>query len=209
MTVDGNVLVARPALSASRPPRKRVLLWLDLETTGLDPVRDVIIEYAARVTDLGVEPLTAWAEGVVSPGDDDEIALALEVAVMHGGRDGLLAQAIARGVSVAEAEGALLALLESARGALPGVELLFCLAGSSVHFDRGFLAAAMPRLLEQLYHQHLDVSSLLIAGEARGHGWPRALGVVHRARPDVERSIASYQAHLMRMRGPEEAELLS
>ncbi len=65
MTVDGNVLVARPALSASRPPRKRVLLWLDLETTGLDPVRDVIIEYAARVTDLGVEPLTAWAEGVV------------------------------------------------------------------------------------------------------------------------------------------------
>lgn len=207
--IDGNIITERPALSTQRPPRKRVLLWIDLETTGLDPVRDVILEYAARVTDLAVEPLTAWSEGLVSPGDDDEITLALEVAVMHGGRDGLLAQAIKRGVPIAEAEGALLALLESARGATPGVELLFCLAGSSVHFDRGFLASSMPRLHEQLHHQHLDVSSLLIAGEARGHGWPVVRGVVHRARADVERSIVSYQAHLVRMRGPEEAELLS
>lgn len=204
-------------VSVKKTPRPRVLLWLDLETTGLDPQRDRIIEYAAVITDLQGLPRTlvrdglggpvTFLEGLVSPGfDDKEIEVPLEVAVMHGGPGGLLAASVREGAPLANVEERLVELLEAARREAAvllfgmdepvGLEPLFCLAGNSVHFDRSFLASSMPRVLEQLHYQHVDVTSLLIAEQAVGLPWPPRVGTIHRARADLERSIEAYRRHL-------------
>ena len=49
-------------MKASFKPKK--ILWMDLEMTGLDPVRDEILEAAAIVTDWDFTE-TATYEGVV------------------------------------------------------------------------------------------------------------------------------------------------
>src|SRR5665213_2483334 len=36
------------------------LLWVDLEMTGLDPTKDVILEVAAEVTDFGFKTLGSY-----------------------------------------------------------------------------------------------------------------------------------------------------
>ena len=41
------------------------LAWLDLEMTGLDPERDVILQAALIVTDAELEPLFRSAEGYI------------------------------------------------------------------------------------------------------------------------------------------------
>ncbi|MEI6755629.1 MAG: exonuclease domain-containing protein, partial [bacterium] len=47
------------------PPTK--LLWIDLEMTGLDPIKDVIIEVAAEITDLNFKTLASYEAIVQQP----------------------------------------------------------------------------------------------------------------------------------------------
>src|SRR6266567_7446337 len=42
----------------------QTLLWLDLEMTGLDPAKDVILEVAAIVTDWNFTELASFESGV-------------------------------------------------------------------------------------------------------------------------------------------------
>jgi oligoribonuclease (3'-5' exoribonuclease) len=43
------------------------------------------------------------------------------------------------------------------------------LAGASVHFDRGFIRAHMPRLNTELSHRHFDVSTLRMLFDELGY----------------------------------------
>ena len=48
--------------------KKAKLLWLDLEMTGLDPVKDRILEVAAIATDMGLNPVADY-QAVVKVSD--------------------------------------------------------------------------------------------------------------------------------------------
>ena len=45
--------------------KKAKLLWLDLEMTGLDPVKDRILEVAAIATDMELNPVADYHEVVI------------------------------------------------------------------------------------------------------------------------------------------------
>ena len=79
------------------------LIWIDLEMTGLDPLRDRIIEIATIVTDAN---LTVLAEGPVLAvhQSDEQLALMDEWNVNTHTQSGLVARVRQSTVSEAEAE---------------------------------------------------------------------------------------------------------
>ena len=91
--------------SAARLPADRivvVLAWMDLEMTGLDPVRHVIVEIATLITD---DDLAVVAEGpdLVVHADRDQLReMDHHVRTMHT-TSGLLAEIKASPISVQEA----------------------------------------------------------------------------------------------------------
>lgn len=73
-----------------------------------------------------------------------------------------------------------------------GKENVTALAGSSVHFDLGFLRTYMPRLSRQLSHRCYDVSAVKLF--CRSLGMPKLPPEeAHRALPDIRESMRHAQ----------------
>jgi oligoribonuclease len=131
------------------------LVWLDLEMTGLDVERDVIVEIACIVTD---SDLTTLDEGIQLVVHQDEAVLARMddfVRTMHK-KSGLLTEISTATTDVATAERDVIAYL-SAHVPGPGTAPL---CGNSIGMDRRFLARYMPGLEGYLHYRSVDVSSL-------------------------------------------------
>mgnify|MGYP006269087767 CR=1 FL=1 len=131
-----------------------MIVWIDTETTGLDPKKDALLEIAVVITDdeLNIEhhitTLIAPKRRKLRRMDDF-------VSRMHT-ESGLLNDLDTFPVfSIEEAEKHILAFLD-----LHGAGDRLLLAGNSVHFDRGFLDVHMPKLSARFGHQHLDVTSV-------------------------------------------------
>lgn len=164
------------------------LVWIDLEMTGLDPTRDVIVEAAVLVTDGTLTQVREGPDLVIG-----QPASALErmpevVARMHEA-SGLTDAVRASDLTLAAAEERLLAFL---REHVPEPRTA-PLAGNSVHADRAFLAVHMPALEAHLHHRNVDVSTLK---ELARRWHPEALagappkGGGHRALADIRESLA-------------------
>ena len=140
-----------------RPARNLafVLAWMDLEMTGLDPARDVIVEIATLITD---DELTILAEGpdlVVHQPDDVLARMDPFVVDMHT-RSGLLEAIKASTVTLEEAGAATLAFLRE--HVLEPRTVPLC--GNSIGTDRRFLAAYLPEIEDFLHYRSVDVSSV-------------------------------------------------
>ena len=174
------------------------LVWIDLEMTGLDPERDVIIEIASVVTD---SELDVVAEGpVVAIAQPRERLDAMdEWNRTHHGASGLLERVRASRVAERDAEAATLGFLEQhvEKGAAP-------LCGNTIWQDRRFLARHMPELEGYLHYRNIDVSSI----KELVRRWRPELmtGFVkkneHRALADIRESIAElayYREHFFKL----------
>ncbi len=130
------------------------LVWLDLEMTGLDPERDLILEIATLVTD---KQLNILAEGpVLAVHQSDAVLAAMgEWCTRQHGQSGLTQRVRESSVSAAQAEHATLAFL---RRYLPPNTSPMC--GNSICQDRRFLARYMPELEKFFHYRNLDVSTL-------------------------------------------------
>ena len=130
------------------------LVWIDLEMTGLDPERDVILEMATIVTD---GDLNVIAEGPEIAIAHPEAKLATMDAwnVTHHTASGLLERVRTIGVSTVEAEAMTLAFLERhvEKGQSP-------LCGNTIWQDRRFLVRYMPTLEAFLHYRMIDVSTV-------------------------------------------------
>jgi oligoribonuclease len=69
------------------------------------------------------------------------------------------------------------------------------IAGSSIHFDRRFMAKYMPELDARFSHQHYDVSSMKLFAESQGMSKFKK-AEAHRAVADIDESIR----HLVEVR---------
>jgi hypothetical protein len=110
-----------------------VLVWTDVETTGLDPQEDVILEVGMIATDyeanaIGVEPLHV----VSRPTSEQFGRMGGEALHMHMS-NGLIDECGIPTLSLP----AVASSVRSWLGGLP-VDGRIVLAGSSVHFDRRF-----------------------------------------------------------------------
>lgn len=134
---------------------KDPLVWIDLEMTGLDVERDVIVEIAAIVTDGALETLVEGPELVVHAPDGALDAMVDVVRDMHA-KSGLTAAVRASRLSVADAEAQ---VLEFVRAHVPTARTA-PLAGNSISADRMFLHRYMPALESHVHYRNVDVSTV-------------------------------------------------
>lgn len=171
------------------------LLWLDLETTGLDPYRDLVLEVAVIVTTEHLHPLAQYQAVVKQDMAKVDQRLTPYVRNMHTS-NGLLKE-VPKGEDPEQVAADLFAIcmqqqLFKGQSRYPAL-----LAGASVHFDRGFLKRFAPDMERNLHHRHFDVSTMRQAVNRWGSGyrqWP--YNDNHRAMGDVQDSIA--QAEIVR-----------
>ncbi|WP_273415268.1 oligoribonuclease [Corynebacterium appendicis] len=162
------------------------IVWVDLEMTGLDPDRHVIVEVAALVTDAELNILDDGIDLVVHATDAELAEMDDFVTEMHGS-SGLTEQIKASTVTIEEAEEAVLGLVEKHCG-----EHRPPLAGNSIATDRSFIRAQMPRLDATLHYRMIDVSTVK---ELTRRWFPKAYynqpdkGMAHRALADIVESI--------------------
>jgi len=162
------------------------LIWIDCEMTGLSLERDVLVEIAVLVTDTELNVIGDGVDLVIKATPEQLSGMNEFVTQMHT-TSGLITQ-IPDGISVVEAEDAILAYLESA-GTLPGKSPL---AGNSVSVDRNFIARDMSRLNDYLHYRTVDVSSIK---ELARRWYPKIYFAApaktgnHRALGDIQDSI--------------------
>lgn len=168
-------------------PKNDRLVWIDLEMTGLELDRHVIVEVAALITDADLNIISEGVDLVVHATPEQLAEMDDFVTTMHTS-SGLLEEIKASTVSLREAEDAVLALI--AQHCDP--EHPAPLAGNSIATDRSFIRAQMPRLDKALHYRMVDVSSL----KELSRRWaPRVYfnqpdkGMAHRALADIVESI--------------------
>ncbi|MCC7121906.1 MAG: oligoribonuclease [Gammaproteobacteria bacterium] len=173
------------------------LVWIDLEMTGLEPERDVILEIATIVTDARLEHS---AEGpVIAIHQSDATLAAMDEwnTRQHGG-SGLTARVRASRFDTAQAEAATLEFLAQY---VPPSTSPMC--GNSVCQDRRFVYRYMPRLAVFFHYRNLDVSTLKELKRRWAPGIPEfAKQSSHLALEDIRDSIAElqhYRAHFLRL----------
>jgi oligoribonuclease len=164
-----------------------LLVWMDLEMTGLDPERERIIELAALITD-GELNLVAEGPDLVIHQSDELLAAMDDWNTKHHTASGLVAKVKASTVSEAEAEAAVVAFIaEHCKKERPP------LAGNSIHQDRRFIQKYMPALDARLHYRMVDVSTV----KELGRRWYPSIyerrppkQETHRALDDIRESIA-------------------
>ena len=124
-----------------------VLVWMDLEMTGLDPKQHVIVEIATLITD---DDLIVIAEGpdLVLSATEDQLALMDPVVVEMHTKSGLLPQIRASSVSLEDAGKQTMAFL--AKHIEPSTVPL---CGNSIGTDRRFLAEYLPDIETYLHYR--------------------------------------------------------
>jgi oligoribonuclease len=162
------------------------IVWIDCEMTGLDLVKDALIEVAALVTDSQLNVLGDGVDVVIRPPEETLEHMEDVVRNMHTS-SGLLEE-LAAGITLAAAEEA---VLDYVRAWAPDPRKA-PLAGNSVGTDRGFLARDMPGLEGHLHYRIVDVSSIK---ELARRWYPRIYFAApsknggHRALADIRESI--------------------
>src|SRR5437868_10645369 len=136
------------------PPRDDLLVWMDMEMSGLEPERDVILEIATLITDAS---LTVIAEGpVLAIHQPDAVLEAMDDWNReHHGASGLTTRVRESPQSAADAEAQSLAFV-----AAHCTQRSSPLCGNSIHQDRRFLARFMPQLDRFLHYRNIDVSTI-------------------------------------------------
>lgn len=167
------------------------LLWVDLEMTGLDPEKDVILEVAAEVTDFEFKTLASYEACVRQKRDVVLERMQKNVwwADYPENRDEFV-QKLEQGKSSTEVEQDLIALVDTQFGAEPAV-----LAGNSIYNDRKFITRWWPALDLKLHYRMLDVSAWKVFMQG-AYGVNFEKKEVHRAFDDIQASIAELQYYL-------------
>ncbi|WP_199433455.1 oligoribonuclease [Qaidamihabitans albus] len=163
------------------------LVWIDCEMTGLDLVKDALIEIAVLVTDADLQVLGDGLDLVIHA-DDDALANMPDIVRDMHARSGLTDEVRRSTVTLEQAERQ---VLEYVREHVPDPQTA-PLAGNSIGTDRGFITRDMPKLDAHLHYRMVDVSSIK---ELVRRWYPRIYyakpekGLAHRALADIRESI--------------------
>jgi len=161
---------------------------MDLEMTGLEPSRHVIVEIATLITDDHLNIVAEGPDLVVHATKEELAEMSDFVTEMHK-KSGLLLLIESSTISLAQAQEQTLGFIKEHISEPRSVPL----CGNSIGTDRRFLQEYMPELEEFLHYRNIDVSTLK---ELARRWHPEVLSSVpekattHRALDDIRESIA-------------------
>ena len=165
--------------------KKRNLVWIDLEMTGLDPDACFITEIATIITD---SELNVIEEGpsIVIHNTDEQLETLSDWSRDTFTKSGLIDRVRASEIDCAAAEQQTLEFIKQhcAERSAP-------LCGNSIHTDRSFLYRHMRELHDWLHYRNVDVSSfkeVLKRWYPRAYSPPKKAGK-HEALTDIRESI--------------------
>ena len=178
------------------------LVWIDLEMTGLEIRRHVIVEIAVLVTGADLVALDDGIDLVVHQPPEALAAMDEYVTTMHT-RSGLLPEIEASTLTLADAGAT---ALEYVRGHVAEGTAPVC--GNSIGVDRRFLDAQLPELDGYLHYRCIDVSTLKELCRRWAPEVYRkrpAKREAHRALADIHESIVEltyYRDHFLALTAP-------
>lgn len=162
-----------------------VIVWLDLETTGLNPIDDVILEVGIIITDWDLQELDRknW---IVSQSEENLNSMSLYVRSMHS-KNKLLSEIKISGTPQDLVEKQIKEFLRPYQ--VTGT--LFIMGGNSIHFDKNFINKHLPSLGNLFSHQIIDCTSFILLFNVWEPDLPISLPVCpHRALGDLDLCLA-------------------
>lgn len=162
-------------------------LWLDMEMTGLDPQKEVIIEVAALVTNHLHEELLSYHQ-IVKQHTDYLDKMDKWNTNQHK-KSGLYEQ-VSSGITQDQMERELISIIDKNFEKPEKV----ILAGNSIYQDRLFIKKYLPKLEERLHYRMLDISSWKIIFAQKGIVFKKHNK--HRALDDIRESIEEMNMYL-------------
>ncbi|MEI6709821.1 MAG: oligoribonuclease [Actinomycetota bacterium] len=170
---------------------------MDLEMTGLEPDKHVIVEIATLITDDQLQIIAEGPDLVIHANEAELAHMGEFVTAMHT-KSGLLPEIVASTLTLSEAQSQTLAFIKEHVTEARTIPL----CGNSIGTDRRFLQEYMPELEAYLHYRNVDVSTIK---ELAKRWFPEVLAqaedkeTTHRALDDIKASIAElafYRQHL-------------
>jgi oligoribonuclease len=167
------------------------LLWVDLEMTGLDTDKDVILEIAVEITDFEFKTLASYEARVQHRRElvVERMSKNIWWKDFPENRDDFVNK-LDQGKPLHQVESELIELLQAQFGNEPAI-----LAGNSIHNDRNFIKRWWPEFDLKLHYRMLDVSSLKVFMQGK-YAVEFEKKEVHRAFDDIQASIAELQYYI-------------
>ena len=187
-----------------------MIVWVDLETTGLIPAKERILEVAAIITDDDLVEVARFHSVTSEARYHDLSQVDPYVLKMHADNglwcESLLAQEFGE---IGRVDEALRFFIEEHCGENIYEKKGPQLAGSTISFDRAFMQVHLPTAHALLHYRNLDVSTL---NEMSKRFWPEVYESrprqnadggrsAHRAMSDIEHSLWTARYYASRL-GP-------
>jgi len=184
--------------------RTDLLIWIDLETTGLDVAENMqgvhkhkILEIGMHITDSQFNIIDKGFEIVIHHREQNLKAVMNDFVTKMHTESGLLEKVKNSDYSLKMAEQMMLDYVKSFNIAPKSSPI----CGNNVSFDKNFLDAQMPEFSKMLHYRKIDVSSLK---EIAARVYPDIAAQVdkpykHRGLDDIQESIKElkfYQQHI-------------
>lgn len=168
-----------------------MLLWTDIETTGLDPQDDLILEVGWLITDDQLNVIRPLRSAVIENSIKRVRSMCDEyVTKMHYNSGLFHAIEFYPTYPLGEVEQWIIEDIEAVSGSFldSGTEKPR-FAGSSVHYDKSFLTLRMPELAKRAHYRIYDVTTIqqlfTSVGIVEGGSFE---GTRHRAADDIANS---------------------
>lgn len=179
---------------------KDLLVWVDLETTGLDEEfamqgmhKHKILEVGLHITDSQFNIVDEGLELVIHHNEAEILTLMCDYVRNFHTQNGLLERVKQASLDIPTAEKLMIEYLEK-HGVEPGKSPI---CGNSVALDKNFLLAQMPTFCKQLHYRKMDVSSFK---EVLNRLYPEKANYEkkggHRALGDIKESIAEMKFYM-------------
>lgn len=166
--------------------KKQLLVWIDLEMTGLMPEKDKILEIATVLTDNDLNIVEQGPAAVIHQ-DDSVLTLMNDWVGKQHSKSGLIDEVKLSKISLAKAEQMTLEFLKKHCDADESP-----LCGNSICTDRAFMRIHMPQIVDFLHYRMIDVTAVKEIVARWYPGNPKAEYTkkdAHRALPDILESI--------------------